>query len=60
MNIKKAVIVLDMILLAMTGAWVIFSVSQGVDLIELTYNYIYIFVVTMALILNMKIIYRRD
>tara|TARA_Y100000310_G_C20662322_1_gene805447 strand:+ start:1508 stop:1696 length:189 start_codon:yes stop_codon:yes gene_type:complete len=57
-RIKKAVIVLDMILLAMTGTWIIFSVSRGIDIIELIYNYIYILIVTIAIILNMKIIYR--
>lgn len=56
---KKIIIYLDMVLLVMTGAWIVFGVSQGIDSIELVYNYIYVFVVTVTLILNMKLIYKK-
>ena len=57
---KRILIYLDMVLLIMTAAWIIFNVSRGVSIIELIYNYLYIFVVTLTIILNMKIIYGRN
>ncbi|MFH0701234.1 MAG: hypothetical protein V2A62_02235 [Candidatus Woesearchaeota archaeon] len=59
-NIRKSVIVLDMILVIMTGSWVLFGLSRGIDSIELIYNYIYVFVAIISLILNITLIYQHE
>ncbi|MEK6938842.1 MAG: hypothetical protein AABX04_07420 [Nanoarchaeota archaeon] len=59
-NIRKSVIVLDMIIVIMTGSWVLFGLSQGIDSIELIYNYIYVFVAIISLILNITLIYQHE
>ena len=53
---RKIIVYLDMLLLVMTASWIIFAISKGIDTIELIYNYIYIFVVAITMILNMKIL----
>lgn len=59
-RIKKAVVFLDMVLLVMTGSWILFGISQGIDAIELIYNYVYVLVALVALLLNIKIIYEYE
>ena len=56
MNFRKAIIILDLILIIMTASWVLFGISRGLDLIELIYNYIYVIVALMTAILNIIVI----
>jgi len=56
---KKIIVYLDMVILIMTASWILFGISRGIDTIGLIYNYIYMFVVAFALILNLKLIYEK-
>ncbi len=56
---EKAVIFLDMVLLFMTASWVIFGVARGIDMIELTYNYVYIITLMITLLLNVILLKRK-
>ena len=58
-QVAKAIIVLDMVLLIMTAAWILFGVARGIGRIELMYNYVYIITLTITLLLNMKQMYQR-
>ena len=58
-DVEKAVIVLDMVLLIMTAAWILFGAARGLTVIELMYNYVYIITLTLALLLNIKQLYKR-
>lgn len=59
-RIKRAVVFLDMVLLVMTGSWILFGVSKGIDNIELIYNYVYVLIALVALLLNIKVIYEHE
>lgn len=56
---RKVIVYLDMLLLVMTGAWILFGISRGIDTVGLIYNYIYMFVVAFTIILNLKLIYEK-
>tara|TARA_Y100000310_G_scaffold345863_1_gene471766 strand:- start:35860 stop:36045 length:186 start_codon:yes stop_codon:yes gene_type:complete len=56
---KKAIVILDMVLLIMTASWILFGVAKGISLIKLTYNYVYMIILTIALMLNMKQLYQK-
>lgn len=56
---RRIIICLDMVLLVMTGSWILFGISRGIDDIELIYNYVYVFVVTLTVILHLKLLYRK-
>ena len=53
---KLAVIVLDFILIMMTATWVIVSVYRGMSNIEWIYNYTYVILNMITLVLNLKLI----
>lgn len=53
---KKVVIFLDMVLLIMTAAWILFGLSKDMTTIELGYNYVYVFVATITALLNIKML----
>ncbi|MBU0460367.1 MAG: hypothetical protein KKH52_00975 [Nanoarchaeota archaeon] len=59
-RVKKIIIYLDMLLLIMTASWIIFGVSKSVNNIELVYNYTYIITLTIALLLNIKVIHQKN
>ena len=56
---RRIIVYLDMVILIMTASWILFGIPRGIDTIELIYNYIYMFVVAFALILNLKLIYEK-
>lgn len=56
---RKAIIYLDMWLLVMTASWILFAVIRGIGRIELMYNYVYMIILTISLILNMKVLYQK-
>ena len=53
---RKAITLLDLVLIFMTAAWILFGVFRGITLLELAYNWIYVIVAILTLILNIKII----
>ena len=53
---RKAITLLDLVLIFMTAAWILFGVFRGITLLELAYNWIYVVVAILTLILNIKII----
>lgn len=55
---RKIIVYLDMLLLVMTASWITFAISKGIDTIELIYNYVYMFVVAITIILNLKILFQ--
>jgi len=59
-QVYNAVIFLDMVLLVMTAAWILFGISAGIDFIELVYNYIYVIIALVAFILNIKLLTERE
>lgn len=58
-TVDKAVIFLDMVLLVMTGSWILFGISKGIDNIELAYNYVYVLVALVTSILNIWLIHKK-
>ncbi len=55
-SVKKTIIYLDMVLLIMTGGWILFGLSKGIDNIELAYNYVYVIIAIITFILNIKVL----
>lgn len=55
-SVTKAVVFLDMVLLLMTASWVLFGISRGIGFIELIYNYIYIIISMLTLLLNIMVL----
>ena len=53
---KLAVIVLDFILIMMTATWIIVSVYRGMSNVEWIYNYTYVILNMVTLVLNLKLI----
>lgn len=53
---KRAVTILDLILIFMTASWITFGVFRGITVIELIYNRIYVIVAISTSILNIRII----
>lgn len=53
---RRTIIYLDMVLLIMTGGWILFGLSKGIDTIELFYNYVYVIIAITAFILNIKVL----
>lgn len=56
---KKAVTLLDIVLIIMTASWISFGIYRGLSTLEIIYNWIYVIVNISALILNMRIITKR-
>ncbi len=54
---KQAVIILDIVLIMMTVVWILRGVFVGLGVIEIIYNYIYVFTNILTLILNLRILY---
>ena len=57
---RKAITLLDLVLIFMTAAWILFGVFRGITLLELAYNWIYVIVAILTLILNIKIINEKN
>ncbi|MBU0627984.1 MAG: hypothetical protein KKC75_02250 [Nanoarchaeota archaeon] len=53
---KVAVSVLDFVLIMMTAMWIFAGIARGLDFIELGYNYLYLTLSIVTLILNLKLI----
>ena len=56
---KRAVTILDLILIFMTASWITFGVFRGIGILELIYNWIYVIVAILTLILNIRIIHEK-
>ncbi len=54
---KKAVILLDIVLIMMTVIWILRGIFVGLGYVELIYNYVYVLVNILTLFLNLRIIY---
>lgn len=57
--VEETVIFLDMVLLVMTGSWILFGITKEIDFIELIYNYVYVIVAIITSILNIILIRRK-
>ena len=55
-RIKIAVILLDFILIMMTATWLLASIYKGMSKLDLWYNFIYVTLNIMTLILNLLLI----
>jgi hypothetical protein len=55
----KAVTILDMVLIIMTGSWITFGVYRGLSTLELAYNWIYVIVTISTAILNLRLIHKK-
>tara|TARA_B100000315_G_C14339662_1_gene479008 strand:- start:491 stop:676 length:186 start_codon:yes stop_codon:yes gene_type:complete len=53
---RKAVSILDMVLIFMTATWILFGIYRGITLLELIYNWTFVIVNITALILNLRLI----
>ena len=49
-------IFLDMVLLIMTGSWILFGISKGIDTVGLIYNYVYVLIALIASLLNIYLL----
>jgi len=56
---KRAVTILDMVLILMTATWISFGVYRGISTLEIIYNWVYIIVNISTLILNIKLINKK-
>lgn len=59
MNIKKATIVLDLVLLIMSVMWTSYSILRGITWLELGYIYTYFIIALIASILNLKLLLKK-
>lgn len=56
---RKAVTILDLVLILMTATWIIFGVFRGLSILEIFYNWVYVMVNILTLILNLRLINKR-
>jgi hypothetical protein len=54
--LKKAVTILDIVLILMTANWILFGIYRGISILELVYNWIYVLINILTLILNLRLI----
>ena len=57
---KKAITLLDLVLIFMTAAWILFGVFRGITLLELAYNWVDVIVAITTLILNIRVINEKN
>ena len=57
---KRAIIILDIVLILMTASWISFGVYRGLSTLEVAYNWVYVIVNIITLILNLRIINRKN
>ena len=57
---RKAITLLDLVLIFMTAAWILFGVFRGITLLELAYNWVYVIVAITTLILNIRVINEKN
>jgi len=60
MDIKKAIIFLNIIALIMSIVWVLFSMLKGIDWFELIFVYFYYILILITLILNLIVLNRKE
>ena len=52
--------VLNIFLILLTAVWILYGIYKGLETLEMMYNYVYVSVTILTLILNLRIINKKE